>query len=264
MPNKRPVVLCFSGHDPSGGAGIQADIETILSHQCHACSVITALTVQDTVNVTQVIAQQPENIVAQARAILEDIAVDAFKIGLIGNERTARAIHTIIKQNPSVPVILDPVLAAGGGKSLSDNKLIAAITELLIPYTTVLTPNSEEARLLCGRIDNLERCALTFTARGCNYVLITGTHERTPSVTNQLFHKNQLVETYTWNRLPDNYHGSGCTLAAAIAALIALGMEPAAAVSEAQRFTWHALQAADKPGKGQFIPNRAFWMQQTP
>jgi len=257
----RPVVLSFSGHDPSGGAGVQADIETLVSHQCHSTSVITALTEQDTLNVKKLIPQRPADIIAQAQTLLNDITVKVFKIGLIGHYDTALAIHTLLKQYPEIPVVLDPVLAAGGGTDLSSKQLVDALVNLLLPCTTVLTPNSEEARKLTGLTD-LHDCGLKLLEWGCKYVLITGTHEDTPSVSNQLFHDGRCWETYTWDRLPDHYHGSGCTLATSIAALLAHGIEPVQAVAEAQDYTWHSLNAAYKVGKGQHNPNRFFWMEQ--
>lgn len=261
MTLTRPVVLSFSGHDPSGGAGIQADIETLVSHRCHAAGVITALTEQDTRNVKKLIPQSPENIISQANTLLADLPVKAFKIGLIGHHEIAIAIHTVLKQYPLIPVILDPVLAAGGGTELSNDRLIATIAELLLPCTTVLTPNSEEARRLTGLTD-LNDCGLALLEKGCDYVLITGSHEATPSVGNQLFHDRRRWETYTWDRLPFSYHGSGCTLAAGIAALIAHGLEPLQAVLEAQEYTWNSLNTAYRPGQGQHIPNRFFWMDE--
>ena len=146
MSTHCPVVLSFSGHDPSGGAGVQADIETLVSHQCHSASVITALTEQDTRNVIKLIPQSPENIISQANRILADLTINAIKIGLIGHHETVYAIYEILKAHPHIPVILDPVLAAGGGTELSSEQLITELVELLLPCTTVLTPNSEEAR----------------------------------------------------------------------------------------------------------------------
>lgn len=255
----RPAVLSFSGHDPSGGAGVQADIETIVSHQCHAASVITVLTEQDTQNVKKLIPQSPDNIVSQATTIMADILVKTIKIGLLGHPDTVFAIHKILKHHPNLSVVFDPVLAAGGGTDLSSENLIRAINDVLLPCTTVLTPNSEEARRLTG-VNDLNECGLNLLEKGCDYVLITGTHEATPEVSNQLFHDGQCVETYSWNRLPYSYHGSGCTLAASIAALLAQGLNPLAAIAEAQEFTWNALNAAYQPGKGQHIPNRFYWV----
>jgi hydroxymethylpyrimidine/phosphomethylpyrimidine kinase len=260
MNKNRPVVLSFSGHDPSGGAGVQADIETLISHQCHACSVITALTEQDSSNVKKLIPQNPQDIIDQANTVLSDFQVKTIKIGLIGHPDTASAIQTILLQHPHIPVILDPVLAAGGGTSLANEQLINAIVDQLLPCTTILTPNSEEARLLAQQ-NNLSDCGQTLINQGCHYVLITGTHEQSSTVNNQLFQTEGKTEIFSWDRLQHNYHGSGCTLASAIAALIAQGLDPFFAISEAQEYTWNALASGYHPGKGQFNPNRLFWME---
>ncbi len=260
MTPPRPTVLCFSGHDPSGGAGVQADIETLASHRCHAASVITALTEQDSKNVKKLLPQSPEDIISQARTLLADMPVKAFKIGLIGHPETARAIHGIVREYAKIPLVLDPILAAGGGAALANKQLIDAIVELLLPCTTVLTPNSEEARRLTGKT-HLHDCGLALLAQGCRYVLITGTHEHTDTVKHLLFHDNRLWETYHWQRLAGSYHGSGCTLAAAIASLLAHGLDPVQAIQEAQEYTWNALNHAYLPGSGQLNPNRLFWME---
>lgn len=260
MPNNKPTVLCFSGHDPSGGAGVQADIETLISHRCHAASVITALTEQDTRNVKKLIPQKPGDIIDQADTILADLPIRAFKIGLIGHHETADAIHSILEKHPEIPVILDPVLAAGGGTELASEQLLQTIADLLLPHTTVLTPNSIEARKLSGRED-LDDCGLDLMDKGCRYVLITGTHEQGDTVCNRLYHDEKLLESFHWERLPHSYHGSGCTLASAIAGLIAHGLDPFIAINEAQDYTWNALNDAYRPGQGQHNPNRFFWME---
>jgi hydroxymethylpyrimidine/phosphomethylpyrimidine kinase len=259
MSRDRPVVLCFSGHDPSGGAGIQADIETIISHQCHAASVITALTEQDSRNVKKLIPQRPEDIISQTETLLADFSVSAIKIGLIGHHETARAIQHILRQYPRIPVVLDPVLAAGGGSALADRQLLEAIIDGLLPLTTVLTPNSEEARQLAKQ-DDLAECGLGLQGKGAEFVLITGTHEASDLVHNQLFMPDGKTETFNWERLPHSYHGSGCTLASAIAALLAQGLDAFTAITEAQEFTWQSLASAYKPGQGQHNPDRLFWV----
>jgi len=256
---QRPAVLCFSGHDPCGGAGIQADIETLVSHGCHAASVITALTEQDSHNVKKILPQTPDAIFSQAQTLLADLPIKAFKIGLIGHADSARAIHAILQQYSDIPVILDTVLAAGGGAPLADENLLGAINELLVPCATVLTPNSVEARKLTG-LDDLPAAALKLLERGARYVLVTGSHEQTDTVCNQLFADGRLLEAFNWDRLPHSYHGSGCTLAAAIAGLSAQGLAPFNAVLEAQEYTWNALQHGYRPGSGQYHPDRLFWM----
>ncbi|MGR8929436.1 MAG: bifunctional hydroxymethylpyrimidine kinase/phosphomethylpyrimidine kinase [Gammaproteobacteria bacterium] len=260
MRTNRPIVLCFSGHDPSGGAGIQADIETIFSHHCHPASVITALTEQDSRNVKKLIPQHPDNIISQAETLLADFDVAAIKIGLIGDAGVARAIAQVLRQCRNIPIVLDPVLAAGGGTALAGQELIDTLIEQLLPVTTMLTPNSEEARRL-GRQQDLADCAKWLQQQGADYVLITGSHEQSELVHNRLFMPDGLSEIFNWARLPHHYHGSGCTLASAIAALLAQGLDVFAAANEAQEFTWQSLAAAYKPGRGQHNPNRLFWME---
>jgi hydroxymethylpyrimidine/phosphomethylpyrimidine kinase len=261
MSKNYPIVLSFSGHDPSGGAGIQADIETLTSHHCHSVSVITALTEQDTQNVKKLLPQSAENIVSQANTLFDDMEIDVIKIGLIGHHETAAAIHSILQQHPQIPVVFDPVLAAGGGTPLSDEQLLETITALLLPYTTVLTPNSQEARLLTSEQD-LNACGLALLAKGCQYVLITGTHEDSPVVENRLFYQQHCLETFSWDRLPQSYHGSGCTLASSIAGLLAQGLNAFSAIAEAQDYTWSALELGYKVGKGQYNPHRFFWVEE--
>lgn len=254
-----PVVMTLAGNDPTGGAGLQADIEAIASMGSHAAPVVTALTVQDTSNVSLIEPVNSSTVVEQARAILEDVTVSCFKIGLLGSVENVEAIHTLLADYPTIPVVLDPILRAGGGSHLATDELIDAMIELLFPQTTVLTPNSEEARRLCPEADNLDACGQELLAYGAELVLITGTHEQSDHVDNLLYGNRRRLETFTWERLPHSYHGSGCTLAAAIAGLLAHGLEPFTAIHEAQEYTWESLKQGYRIGMGQHIPNRLFW-----
>jgi hydroxymethylpyrimidine/phosphomethylpyrimidine kinase len=254
-----PVVLVFSGADPTGGAGIQADIEALASMGCHAAPVITALTIQDTQRVHSYSAVDATLVISQARTVLEDMHVSAVKIGMVGSVANVESIHSILRDYPDVPVVLDPVLKSGLGDPLSSEALVDAMTTLLFPLTTLLTPNSNEARELAPEADSLEACAHRLLDFGCEYVLITGTHEATPTVQNQLYGNHRLLQAFTWERLPHSYHGSGCTLAAATAGLVAQGADPIAAVRDAQQYTWEALHNGYRVGMGQHLPNRLFW-----
>ena len=254
-----PVVMAFSGNDPSGGAGIPADIESLSSHGCHAAPVITTLTIQDTQDVIGYSPLDGSMVAEQARAVLEDMPVSAFKLGLLPSADIVEAIHNVLNDYQDIPVILDPVLASGNGIVLTDDDVIDAMTELLFPQTTILTPNSQEARVLAPEADSLDACAMALLDRDVEFVLLTGTHENTPTVENNLYGNHRLLETFTWDRLPGSYHGSGCTLAASIAGLLAQGLEPFTAVHEAQEYTWHALREGYRIGMGQQIPNRMFW-----
>ena len=257
-----PAVLVFAGLDPTGGAGLQADIEAIASMGCHAAPIATALTVQDTHNMSRFVSTEPELIIDQARALLEDVPVHAIKIGMLGNVRIVETIQALLSDHVQVPVVLDPVLAAGGGHTVADSALVEAVAELLLPQVTVLTPNSNEARALAPQARTLDECAHALLSKGCEFVLITGTHEQTDDVENHLYSASQPVEKFTWPRLPHSYHGSGCTLAAAIAGLLAQGVEPLPAVFEAQEYTWQSLGQGYRMGKGQLIPNRLFWARE--
>jgi len=256
---KIPVVMTLAGNDPTGGAGIQADIEAVASMGAQAAPVITALTVQDTQNVQRIEPVESGLVVEQARAVLEDMPVAAFKIGLTGSVENIEAIHSILHDYPDIPVVLDPILRAGGGTHLSGEEMQAAMSELLFPYTTVLTPNSEEARTLAHEADTLDACAQELLDGGCELVLITGTHENSETVDNRLYGNHRLLETFSWDRLPHTYHGSGCTLASSIAGLLAQGLEPFTAIHEAQEYTWESLKQGYRLGLGQYHPNRLFW-----
>lgn len=259
--------MTLAGNDPSGGAGIAADIETLISLGCHPAPIVTALTVQDTRNVQALLPVDPDQIVAQARAVLEDMPVAVFKVGVIGSADNAVALHELFTAYPHIPVVLDPILAAGGGTELANTALIDDIQRLLLPHTTVLTPNSVETRRLAPEGDTLEACAMALLARGCRYVVVTGGHESQPpaEVVNTLYGNNRRLESWHWPRLPGSYHGSGCTLASAIAALLAQGDKPCSdealqsAIYRAQHFTWRSLQAGFQAGGGQALPNRLFW-----
>jgi len=263
-----PIVLTFSASDPSGGAGMQADLLTLASMGCHPLSVITALTVQDTLGVESVLPIDADWVADQARQLLEDMPVDAFKLGVLGSVESIAAIAEIVSDYPDVPLILDPVLASGRGDELASGDMTRALRELLLPQTTILTPNSVEVRRLADVDDDeddapsLADCAARLVAQGCEYVLVTGTHENTPKVVNTLYGKDGVVRTDTWPRLPETYHGSGCTLASAIAAMLANGLDLSDAVREAQDYTWHTLQKAYRPGMGQWLPDRLFWARE--
>ena len=261
-----PIVLTFAASDPSGGAGLQADILTLASMGCHPLSVLTAYTVQDTLGVEGIQAMDADWVADQARCLLQDMPVDAFKIGVLGSIENIAVIAEILSDYPDVPLILDPVLASGRGDELANDEMMQGMRELLLPQATIITPNSMEARRLAETDDDdeptLEVCAERLLEMGAEYVLITGTHEASVQVINTLYGKGGVVRSDSWQRLPGNYHGSGCTLASAIAAMLANGLELPEAVREAQDYTWHTLQKAYRPGMGQLLPDRLFWARE--
>lgn len=263
-PPSPPQVLVFAASDPSSGAGVQADILTLASLGCHPLTAVTALTVQDTVGVQSVHPVSAELVEQQARTVLEDMPVAAFKIGVLGSVENVLAVAEIVSDYPETPLIFDPVLASGRGDELSGEEIISAIREMLLPQTTLLTPNAPEARRLAESDDDegepsIDVCAQRLIEMGAQYVLITGTHENTPEVVNTLYSADGVIRRDRWERLPGSFHGSGCTLASAIAGCIAGGASVEDAVRDAQDYTWQTLKNGFRGGMGQFIPDRFFW-----
>ena len=247
-----PAVLTFAATDPTSGAGLQADLLALASMGCYPLSVVTALTVQDTAGVESFLAIDPDWVADQARCILEDMPVAAFKMGMLGSTEIVTVVAEVVSDYPDVPLVLDPVFASGRGDEFAGEEMIAAIRELLVPQSTVVTPNIAELRRLAEEDDNEDAsnadCAQTLLDTGCEYVLVTGTHDSTADVVNTLYHRGGILRADTWQRLPGSYHGSGCTLAAALAANLARGLDIGDAVYEAQEYTWRALQKAFRPG----------------
>ncbi len=264
LPSAPPAVLVFAASDPSSGAGIQADLLTLASLGCHPLTAITALTVQDTVGVQSVHPVAAELLEQQARTILEDMPVAAFKLGVLGSVENVLAVSEILADYPEIPLIFDPVLASGRGDDFSGEQVIAAMRDMLLPQTTLITPNAPEARRLAESDEDdgepsMDVCAQRLIDMGAQYVLITGTHENTPQVVNVLYGPQGVIRRDRWERLPGNYHGSGCTLASAIAGCIAGGASIEDAVRDAQDYTWQTLKNGFRAGMGQFIPDRMFW-----
>ncbi len=254
-----PVVLVLAGLDPTGGAGLQADIEAIASMGSHAAPVATTITIQDTADVMGYTPLSAGLVIQQARAVLEDVPVAAVKIGMAGSVETIEAIYTLLREYIELPIILDPVLRASGGGSLASDAAAAAMKSLLFPLATIVTPNTLEARALAPEADTLDACGIALLAYGADMALVTGGDENTAEVVNTLYSNNRALERYRWERLGGSYHGSGCTLAAALAGLLAQGDEPFTAIYKAQEYTWKTLKHGYRIGMGQCIPHRFFW-----
>jgi hydroxymethylpyrimidine/phosphomethylpyrimidine kinase len=262
------MVLVFAATDPSSGAGIQADILTLSSMGCHPLSVVTAVTVQDTMGVEDLFPIDAEWVADQARCVLEDMPVVAFKIGHVGSVEAIAAIAEVVSDYPDVPLILDPVLSAAYADDASAEDMISAMRDLLLPQTTILTPNTLEARRLAQDDSedaderSLDECVRRLLGLGCEYVLVTGTHENTSQVINTLYGDAGVIRSDAWQRLPGSFHGSGCTLAAAVAATLANGLDIPEAVRDAQEYTWQTLKFAYRTGMGQLMPDRLFWARE--
>jgi hydroxymethylpyrimidine/phosphomethylpyrimidine kinase len=265
----RPSVLVFAGADPSGGAGIAADLQAIAAQGAHALTVVTALTAQDNDRVAGVWPVDSEIVLRQARTLMAKIDVKAVKIGIPGSAANARAIAALIaelrRDQPELPVVLDPVLASGHGDTLSRDDAVAALAPLL-PLVTLLTPNGPEAAALSGLpgASGLAEQAHALLARGCRHVLITGGHAGGDEVVNRWFmgagsgaqRSGAQQQQWHWPRLPGGFHGSGCTLASAAAGQLALGFPMLYALELAQQYCHVALRDAYAIADGQRIPLR--------
>lgn len=272
----RPCVLVFSGHDPSGGAGIQADVEAITAQGAHALTVVTSLTVQDNNQVYAVHAVAPEIVLAQAECLIKNFPIAAVKLGIVGSAQNAALIARIIRrlrgQCPALPVVLDPVLGSGRGQQLSLDDATLALAPLL-DVASLITPNLPEVGRLATHGSTVKQQAISLLGGVCRDVLLKGGHGVDEEVCNRWFrlHESfsqrvsdaqnvngfQLGEKqWSWPRLGGEFHGSGCTLAAAIAAQLACGQSMEASLFAAQIYTQSCLQQAYSIAPGQLIPQR--------
>lgn len=250
------VVICFSGLDPTGGAGISADIEAITAQGAHCCPLISCHTVQNSSDVQHVQQADPQLLTRQATTLLDDIKPDAFKIGALGCAETVKVVANIVRQHPGIPVVLDPVISAGGGGKLSREGLIEAIIDELLPLTSVCTPNTLEALKLGQHPTDETLSVADILQRGCHAVLLTGSHRDTKDVHHQLYQSNGTTNHYRYPRLAAEYHGSGCTLASCLAALLAQSHNVTDACQLALDYCRDCLSAAYSLGEGQQFPNR--------
>ncbi|WP_075880474.1 bifunctional hydroxymethylpyrimidine kinase/phosphomethylpyrimidine kinase [Vreelandella massiliensis] len=259
-----PLVLVLAGHDPTGGAGIIADSEAIAASGGWALTVPTALTVQNLHDVHRVIPTAPDAILAMVEA-LNDMPVAAIKIGLIADEATLLAVENVLRRFPGVPVVADPVIKAGGGAELSTPALCQAYARRLLPLVDILTPNRFELAQLTPEIEAVDddtARAVALMSQGCQAILVTATDDPRPSSDQQqithTLHTPDTTRQWQWPRLPGVFHGSGCTLAASLAARLAVGERLLPACEQAQHFTWQSLSHGYHPGRGQALPKRFF------
>lgn len=252
-----PVALAIGGHDPSGGAGLSADIQTLTQLRCHPASVVTALTVQDTRGVHSYECVPVALATQQCQVVLNDLPVRVVKTGMFGCAALAEAMAALLAKT-ALPIVVDPVLAAGSGDTLAAQDLAQVLISALLPLARIATPNTSEALQLTGAAETAA-AAQRMLATGCDHVLLTATDSssaREGEVVHHLYSSGQAVREIRCPRLPGVYHGSGCTLASAIAAYLAHGAAVADAVERAQAYTFAALKSAYRLGAGQALPNR--------
>lgn len=241
-----PRVLMIGGHDPTGGAGLVADVETAAAFGCRALSLVTALTVQDTRGVTRFEPVDPALLREQGERLLMDLKPNAVKIGMLASVDIAQVVVDLLKNCGGAQVVVDPVLASGAGDPLADDRLCSVIRDQIAPKCTLMTPNRREL-LSLYEPPAMPDCA----------TLVTGTDsEAHGPVVHELHQPGAVLLRWRWRRLAGGYHGSGCTLASAAASRLAQGAALIDAVQDAQAYTWETLARARDRGRGQWLPLR--------
>ena len=250
-----PRLLIVAGSDSGGGAGIQADIKTASALGVYAMTAVTAITVQNTLGVTDVHPIPPEIVTAQMRVCLEDIGADAIKLGMLHSAPLIEAVSAVLEDYPETPLVADPVMVAKGGAALLQSEAVSALDQSILPKATVITPNTEEATILLGRAIEDEAAmaaaAEQLAARYKTAVLLKGGHLSGEGVLNLLIESGEAISRYVSPRLDTPHtHGTGCTLASAIACGLAAGLPLATAVEHACRFVHAAIAGAPGFGAG--------------
>lgn len=266
-----PTVLTFSASDPTGAGGVLADALTCASMGCHAACAITAVAVQDSTRVEDALLIDDEWLDDQARAVLQDMPVAAIKVGAVGGSDNAQAIAEILADYPELPVVFDPLPAvrasSSGSEEQADAELMTVLRELIVPQATVMTLSLEQARrwlALAAEDDAPEdwdaaRCARELLDWGAEHVLITSAETVGNLIVNRLFGPDNSVQSESIEHVDLRFRGAGDTLSAAIAALLAQGIEVGDAVREANEFLSQSLAGGFRLGMGDAMPDRLFW-----
>ena len=249
-------VLIVAGSDSGGGAGVQADIKTVTALGGYAATAITAITVQNTLGVLAVHPVAADVVVAQARAVLDDIGADAIKTGMLGSAAIARAAAAALaRYAKGMPLVVDPVMVATSGAALADPATIEVLKAEFFPRAALITPNIPEATRLCGFAlntpDEITHAGETLLSLGPHAVLIKGGHSASDTMTDMLFTLDAAPRAYSAKRIDTKHtHGTGCALSAAIACGLGQGMELTDAVQRAHDFVQNAIRTAPGLGAG--------------
>lgn len=258
-----PRVLTIAGSDPSGGAGVQADLKTFTALRVYGMAVITSVTVQNTLGVQETFHLPPEIVYRQITAVVPDVGVDAMKTGMLGNGKIASAVASALAEVGAVNLVVDPVLRSSDGKELLDEDGLRVLRERIFPLARLVTPNVPEAEVLCGlrikRIRDLELCAQRILETGVEAVLIKGGHMEGSKVIDLFYKGGQEFHYLVKDRVETrSTHGTGCTLSAAIASFLAKGKNLEEAVEKAKDYIHGAIERSFSLGKGRG-PLNHFW-----
>lgn len=249
-----PIAFTIAGSDSGGGAGIQADLRTFAFHCVHGTSALTCITAQNTIGVTRVDALPPEAVTAQIEAVLEDIGVQAAKTGMLLNEGIITAVSEQASKLSNL--VVDPVMVSRTGAQLIDDAAIVALKTLLIPHALILTPNRYEAQLLSGieisTLEDMQEAAQRISELGAKSVLVKGGGMRDELRGVDVWFDGSQCETFATERIDTKHtHGTGCTLAAAITANLALGKDLRSSIQAAKQYVTKALEYSLAIGHGQ-------------
>lgn len=245
--------------DPSGCGGIQADIETAASLGCHCAPTIATLCAHGCSSEAESFSVDPTILIEQVRSVLENMDVQAIKLGFLGSPTNAEAVHSILQDYPKIPVVAHPALYLLDEANSEHTDLIDAFGNLILPLTSVLCLSLYEARELTQEKDTIDTTGHALIARGAEMSFITGTGKYTQAFQNSLYSQKGLVKQYNWEQEPTNTDGSSSTLTTSIASYIAHGFDSQKAIEQAQDFTWRTLLASRDMGFEQRTPHRFFW-----
>jgi hydroxymethylpyrimidine/phosphomethylpyrimidine kinase len=252
MNQSVPVVMCVAELDPTGGGGIAADIETLCSLGCHCTPIMSAISIQDTLDVKDSAVVDSTLLIEQMRAVLEDMVVSAVKLHQLASTAHVESIHTVLTDYRQLRVVVDPALW-----SLPvEPDFCDAMSTLILPQSELLLVTEEEAYEFAQGADNLQACAHQLLDMGCGNVLISRHNSGGANYCSHLYSRAGLQQQFEWQSLPHNFVGAGSTFAAAITAFLAHGATLPEAIRQAQEYTWLALSNARRLGLGRLIPNR--------
>jgi len=256
-----PVVMSLSHHDPSGSSGIQADIETAASLGCHCTTVITSICAKATGDAVDLVAVESPLLIEQARAILEDMPIKAIKLGFLGSIENIEATHTILRDYPHIPVVLEPATSACTHDTLLSPAMGQALLSLLLPLADVVTTDIDTLHELAQQGDTVDACAQEILDKGCPHLLVSAGKCTSDQFENCLYGHSGFVKRFSWKRLHQITHGGRATLSASLLSYLAHGFRVLDAVEQAQNFTWQSLVHCRRLGMGKRTPNRFFWTQ---
>lgn len=258
-----PLILSFGVCDPVGAVGVQADVATYAALGCHGLSAIAGLLVSDSARIENMYELDSDWMAEQARTLLEDMPIAAFKVGAVGSALHLAAIAEIVSDYPDAPLILDPFLSALPDAGMGDEEMLSALRSILAPQATALILSQPELGRMAelwrdGGEGSLEEDVAELTSSGLQYVLVTGTRDTAGTCSNRLFDADGEVARVEWQHLAGPFLGAGNTYSAAFTALMARGMDAPTALAVAQEYTTGALENAQRYGMGKFIPSKFF------